>query len=71
MVQPRTLPGALELLPHEQIAFQGLLDTIRTTYERFGYLPIETPVMELAQVLLTKEGGETERQVYFAQSTGD
>ncbi len=71
LVQPRTLPGALELLPHEQIAFQRLLDTIRTTYERFGYLPIETPVMELAQVLLTKEGGETERQVYFAQSTGD
>ena len=71
LVQPRTLPGARELLPHEQIAFQGLLDTIRTTYERFGYLPIETPVMELAEVLLTKEGGETERQVYFAQSTGD
>ncbi|MBX3727317.1 MAG: histidine--tRNA ligase [Xanthomonadales bacterium] len=71
MVQPRTLPGALELLPREQIAFQRLLDTIRATYERFGFLPVETPVMELAEVLLTKEGGETERQVYFAQSTGD
>jgi histidyl-tRNA synthetase len=71
LVQPRTLPGALELLPREQIAFQRLLDTIRATYERFGFLPVETPVMELTQVLLTKEGGETERQVYFAQSTGD
>ncbi len=71
LVQPRTLPGALELLPREQIAFQRLLDTIRVTYERFGFLPVETPVMELTQVLLTKEGGETERQVYFAQSTGD
>lgn len=71
LVQPRTLPGALELLPREQIAFQRLLDTIRATYERFGFLPVETPVMELAEVLLTKEGGETERQVYFAQSTGD
>ncbi|TCS99607.1 histidyl-tRNA synthetase [Pseudofulvimonas gallinarii] len=71
LVQPRTLPGALELLPREQIAFQRLLDTIRATYERFGFLPIETPVMELTEVLLTKEGGETERQVYFAQSTGD
>jgi histidyl-tRNA synthetase len=70
-VQPRTLPGALELLPREQIAFQRLLDTIRATYERFGFLPVETPVMELTEVLLTKEGGETERQVYFAQSTGD
>jgi histidyl-tRNA synthetase len=71
LVQPRTLPGALELLPRDQIAFQRLLDTIRATYERFGFLPVETPVMELTEVLLTKEGGETERQVYFAQSTGD
>ncbi len=71
LVQPRTLPGALELLPREQIAFQRLLDTVRATYERFGFLPIETPVMELTEILLTKEGGETERQVYFAQSTGD
>lgn len=71
LVQPRTLPGALELLPREQIAFQRLLDTVRATYERFGFLPIETPVMELTDILLTKEGGETERQVYFAQSTGD
>jgi histidyl-tRNA synthetase len=71
LVPPRTLPGALELLPREQIAFQRLLDTVRATYERFGFLPVETPVMELTDILLTKEGGETERQVYFAQSTGD
>jgi histidyl-tRNA synthetase len=31
---------------------------------------VETPVMELSDVLLTKSGGETERQVYFVQSTG-
>ncbi len=71
LVQPRSLPGALELLPRDQIAFQRFLDAIRSAYERFGFLPIETPVMELTEVLLTKEGGETERQVYFAQSTGD
>ncbi|MGH8063217.1 MAG: histidine--tRNA ligase, partial [Pseudoxanthomonas sp.] len=45
-------------------------DTIRRNYERFGFLPVETPVFELSEVLLTKSGGETERQVYFAQSTG-
>src|SRR5690606_41635700 len=39
-------------------------------YERFGFLPVETPVFELSDVLLTKSGGETERQVYFVQSTG-
>jgi len=60
----------MELLPREQIAFQRMLDAIRETFERFGFLPVETPVMELSEVLLTKSGGETERQVYFVQSTG-
>jgi histidyl-tRNA synthetase len=70
LIKPRTAPGVLELLPPDQIAFQRLLDTIRDNYERFGFLPIETPVMELSELLLTKSGGETERQVYFLQSTG-
>ena len=60
----------MELLPRDQIAFQRMLDTIRHTFEQFGFLPVETPVMELSEVLLTKSGGETERQVYFVQSTG-
>ncbi|MGN2247392.1 histidine--tRNA ligase [Frateuria sp. GZRR35] len=66
----RTMPGVLELLPLDQIAFQRMLDTIRRNFERFGFLPVETPVIEFADVLLTKTGGETERQVYFVQSTG-
>jgi histidyl-tRNA synthetase len=70
VIKPRTPPGVLELLPRDQIAFQRVLDVIRRNYERFGFLPIETPVFELTDVLLTKSGGETERQVYFAQSTG-
>lgn len=70
MIKPRTPPGVMELLPREQIAFQRMLDIIRKTYESFGFLPVETPVFELTEVLLTKTGGETERQVYFAQSTG-
>ncbi|TXK65806.1 histidine--tRNA ligase [Alkalisalibacterium limincola] len=70
MIKPRTMPGVMELLPRDQIAFQRMLDVIRRNYERFGFLPVETPVMELSDVLLTKTGGETERQVYFVQSTG-
>src|SRR5690625_8013364 len=66
----RTMPGTLELLPLEQVGFQRMLDTIRRNYERFGFLPIETPAIEFSNVLLTKTGGETERQVYFVQSTG-
>jgi len=70
LIKPRTMPGVMELLPREQIAFQRVLDVIRRNYERFGFLPIETPAIELSEMLLTKTGGETERQVYFVQSTG-
>ena len=69
-VEPRTPKGVLELLPAQQLAFQRMLDTIRRGFERFGYLPVETPAFELTDVLLTKSGGETEKQVFFVQSTG-
>lgn len=70
IIQPRTAAGTLELLPREQMVFQFMLDTIRRAYERFGFVQVETPVFELKEVLLTKSGGETEKQVYFVQSTG-
>src|SRR5690348_1661071 len=68
--QPRTMPGVLELLPREHVAFQSMLDAIRRGFELYGFVPVETPAIEFADVLLTKTGGETERQVYFVQSTG-
>ena len=70
LIAPKTPPGVMELLPRQQVVFQAMLDTIRRGYERFGFLPVETPVFELSRVLLTKSGGETEKQVYFVQSTG-
>jgi len=70
LIQPRTPSGTLELLPRDQMVFQHMLDVIRRGYERFGFVQVETPVFELTDVLLTKSGGETEKQVYFVQSTG-
>jgi len=64
------MPGVLELLPLEQVAFERMLDTIKHEFELFGFLPVATPTMELKDVLLTKTGGETERQVYLVQSSG-
>ena len=63
-VEPRTLPGFMELLPSEQIQFNSMVDKIRKSYERFGFLPIDTPIIEMADVLLAKAGGETEKQIY-------
>ncbi len=70
IIAPRTPSGTLELLPREQMAFQHMLDVIRRGYESFGFVAVETPVFEMKDVLLTKSGGETEKQVYFVQSTG-
>lgn len=54
----------------DQAAFQDMLDAIKRGFESYGFLPIATPTMELAELLLRKTGGETERQVYLAQSSG-
>jgi histidyl-tRNA synthetase len=61
---PRIPSGFNEYLPAEQIEFNRLLDIIRTTYEKYGFAPLDTPVLELSEVLLAKGGGETEQQVY-------
>lgn len=63
-IEPRTLPGFMELLPNEQIKFNSMMDKIRKSYEKFGFLPLDTPIIEMADVLLAKAGGETEKQIY-------
>ena len=66
-VEPRTLPGFMELLPKEQILFNQMKEKIQKSYERFGFLPLDTPIIEMANVLLAKAGGETEKQIYRFQ----
>ncbi|MCX8130991.1 MAG: histidine--tRNA ligase [Clostridia bacterium] len=61
---PSILPGFMELLPADQILFNKMLDTIRNTYERYGFIPIDTPTIEKSEILLAKSGGETEKQIY-------
>ena len=71
-VEPRTLQGTMELLPPDQILFNRMYDTIRGVYESFGFLPLDTPVLEYASVLLAKAGGETEKQIYrFTKGDAD
>ena len=64
ITEPRTLAGFMELLPNEQILFEQMKQKIEKTYQRFGFLPLDTPILELSEVLLAKAGGETEKQIY-------
>lgn len=71
-VEPRTLPGFMELLPNEQILFNQMKEKIQKSYEKFGFLPLDTPILELGEVLLAKAGGETEKQIYkFSKGDND
>ncbi|MCK9415038.1 MAG: histidine--tRNA ligase [Candidatus Dojkabacteria bacterium] len=66
-INTQPMPGFMELLPNQQIAFNKMLDKINEVYKLYGFRPIETPILERAEVLLTKSGGETEKQIYQFQ----
>ena len=61
---PRTLSGFMELLPKPQQQMERMMDILRRTYSLYGFTPLDTPVIEAAEVLLAKGGGETEKQIY-------
>ena len=66
-VTPRTLSGFMELLPAPQQQMERMMEILRTTYSRYGFTPLDTPAIEASEVLLSKGGGETEKQIYRFQ----
>ena len=63
-IRPRTLSGFMELLPAKQQQMERFFQVLRETYSLYGFTPLDTPVIESAEVLLAKGGGETEKQIY-------
>ena len=71
-IKPRTLSGFMELLPGQQSQFERMLAALRQTYSLYGFTPLDTPVIESAEILLAKGGGETEKQIYrFTKGDSD
>jgi len=66
-IKPRTLSGFMELLPQKQAKMERMMQVLRDTYSLYGFAPLDTPVIEDAQILLAKGGGETEKQIYRFQ----
>ena len=72
MITPRTLSGFMELLPGPQQQMERFLNTLRETYALYGFTPLDTPLVESAEILLAKGGGETEKQIYrFSKGDAD
>lgn len=71
LIQARVLKGFRDFLPESEIERKLLEETLERTFRTFGFVPIDTPVLEYAEILLGKGGGETEKQVYRFRDHGD
>lgn len=58
-----------ELLPTDQAIFNKYKESIREVYRHHGFLEIETPTIDRAEILFAKAGGETEKQIYKVVKT--
>ncbi|HOX17977.1 MAG TPA: ATP phosphoribosyltransferase regulatory subunit, partial [Spirochaetales bacterium] len=64
IIQPRVLKGFRDFLPAAEMERAELVEILERIFRLSGFVPIDTPVLEYAEVLLGKAGGETEKQVY-------
>ncbi|TFG82489.1 MAG: histidine--tRNA ligase family protein, partial [Spirochaetales bacterium] len=70
LIQPRVLKGFRDFLPEAELRRAGMMDALGAAFRSFGFVPIDTPVLEYAEILLGKAGGETEKQVYRFKDNG-
>lgn len=69
-IEPRLLKGFRDYAPSEQLARQQMFSKIQSVFERFGFLPLSTPVLEYKEILMGKYG-EDEKLVYSFKDNGD
>jgi histidyl-tRNA synthetase len=71
IIEPRLLKGFRDFLPSQEIGRRTLIETIEGAFRSFGFVPIDTPALEYADILLGKGGGETEKQIYRFKDNGE
>lgn len=64
LIQPRVLKGFRDIMPAQEILRNELQERITKVYRSYGFVPIDTPVLEYSEILLRKSNGETEKQVF-------
>ena len=64
LIEPRVLKGFRDFLPSSEIARRRITEKIEASFRSYGFVPIDTPALEYAEILLGKGGGETEKQIY-------
>ena len=70
-IQPRVLKGFRDILPADEQRRRATEAVLCRVFNLFGFVPIDTPILEYAEILLGKGGGETDKQVYRFHDHGD
>jgi histidyl-tRNA synthetase len=70
IIEPRNLKGFRDYLPENEIVRKAMIKKLESVFEQFGFVPIDTPALEYAEILLGKSGGETEKQIYTFTDQG-
>ncbi|MGB0444286.1 MAG: histidine--tRNA ligase, partial [Flavobacteriaceae bacterium] len=72
MAQKPSIPkGTRDFLPADVARRSYVIDIIKTQFERFGFLPIETPAMEKSVTLQGKYGEEGDRLMFNILNSGE
>lgn len=70
LIEPKILKGFRDFLPEQEIPRKVLMEKLEEVFRLYGFVPIDTPVLEYSEILLRKSNGETEKQVYRFQDNG-
>lgn len=70
LIQPKILKGFRDFLPEQEILRTGLQEKVIKVFRSYGFVPIDTPVLEYSEILLRKSNGETEKQVFRFEDNG-
>lgn len=70
LIEPKILKGFRDFLPTQEIQRTKLQEKLTTVFRSYGFVPIDTPVLEYSEILLRKSNGETEKQVFRFQDNG-
>lgn len=69
-IQPKILKGFRDFLPQDEILRSDLIEKLTKTFRYYGFVPIDTPVLEYTEILLRKSNGETEKQMFRFEDNG-
>jgi len=66
IIEPRTVKGMRDYLPETVIARRKIIETVRTVFERYGFVPLDTPALEYVETLIGH--GDTSKNIFRSKS---